>query len=87
MVSWCSNKYGLCTIVFDGYDAGPSIKDHEHLRRTKTSCPYIKIVANGLAHKDQHSFFSNSTNKSQFINLLLEYLTEKGFDARQSNSD
>ena len=27
-------KYGRSCIVFDGYNNGPSIKDHEHLRRT-----------------------------------------------------
>ena len=81
------NKYGVCTIVFDGYDSGPSIKDHEHIRRSKTSCPYLKIVAIGLAHKDQHLFFSNANNKSQFINLLSIYLIESGFDVHQSSSD
>ena len=30
------------TVVFDGYDSGPSTKDHEHDRRTKTTAPDIQ---------------------------------------------
>ncbi len=28
-----SRKYGEACIVFDGYEQGPSTKDHEHQRR------------------------------------------------------
>ena len=81
------SKYGDCTLVFDGYNSAPSIKENEYIRRIKTSCPYVKIVANGLAHEDQHIFFSNPNNISQFINLLLTYLIGRGLDAHQSTSD
>ena len=38
------SKYGICYIIFDGYSAGPSIKDHEHERRkTGNSSADIKI--------------------------------------------
>ena len=37
--NYLEHRYGICTIVFDGYDTGPSIKDHEHLRRKKKSYP------------------------------------------------
>ena len=31
-VSYVRGKYGESCVVFDGYEQGPSIKDHEHLR-------------------------------------------------------
>ena len=31
--------YGLATVVFDGYDGGPSIKDNTHLCKTWTEYP------------------------------------------------
>ena len=65
------SKYGLCTIVFDGYDNGPSIKDHEHMRKCKTTSAFVKIVPHALVvHKDQHILLSNEKNKSQFIHLF-----------------
>ena len=73
--------------IFDGCYSGPSIKHDGHIRRSKISCPYVKIVANGLARKDEHLFFSNANNKSQFINFLSTYLIERGFDSHQSNID
>ena len=63
------NKYGISTVVFDGYDI-PSIKDHEHQRRTsvgKTSAN-IQVVKSNAAHNNQDAFFANTSNKLQFIN-------------------
>ena len=36
-------KYGLCCVVFDGYDEKPSIKDHKHQRRSRNASSYIKV--------------------------------------------
>lgn len=67
-------KYGSCCIVFDGYDQGPSIKDHEHLRRVKKRCADIQLAESMKASVDQQTFLSNMKNKSQFITLLSHYL-------------
>ena len=34
-VSYVRGKYGEGCVIFDGYEQGPSIKDHEHLRCVK----------------------------------------------------
>ena len=64
------NRYGICHIVFDGYD-GPSTKDHEHLRRSGTTSAYITVRKDSRCHKNQEAFLSNAENKAQFIGLLV----------------
>ena len=39
--SYVWGKYGESWVVFDGYEQGPSIKDHEHLRHVKMVCADI----------------------------------------------
>ena len=58
-------KYGLCCVVFDEYDEKPSIKDHEHQRRSRnaSSCT-IK--------------FHVVKNKAKFIELLSKHLANDG---------
>ena len=77
-VSFVRAKYGTCHIIFDGYQDGPSIKDHEHQRRVKKACADIQLSAFMKAHVDQETFLSNEGNKSQFISLLSHYLESDG---------
>ena len=71
-------KYGDSCIAFDGYDQGPSIKDHEHLRRVKKTCAGIQLSEFMEAYKNQEVFLANESNKSQFILLLSQYLRDDG---------
>jgi len=48
-------EHGSC-IVFDGYEQGPSIKDHEHLRRVKKVCANIQLSESMEAYKNQEVF-------------------------------
>ena len=41
-VSYIRAKYGASGIVFDGYEQGPSIKDHEHQLRVARTCADIQ---------------------------------------------
>ena len=54
--NYLEHRYGICTIVFDGYDSGPSIKNHEHFRRNRKSSPDVKISRNNVSYKDQHLY-------------------------------
>jgi hypothetical protein len=42
-VQYVTRKYGQATIVFDGYEDGPSTKDCTHLRRAGAGSPTIKF--------------------------------------------
>ena len=68
-VSYVHSKYGgRCCICFDGYEQGPSIKDHEHQRRAKKTCADIKLSENMEAYyTNQEIFLANERNKRQFI--------------------
>ena len=43
-VRYVSGKYGGgCCIAFDGYEQGPSIKNHEYRRRHTKSCANVQV--------------------------------------------
>ena len=69
-------KYGTCIIVFDGYNNGPSIKDHEQSRGSDKMAENIKVERSLTAHKNQQQFLSNNNNKSELISFLSSYLQE-----------
>ena len=84
--SFLQKKYGMCCIVFDGYQ-GPSTKDHEHMRRCETRSADITVTETSRSHKSQEAFFSNEKNKTQFIELLADFLQSKGHTTKCSDGD
>ena len=79
--------YGVCTVVFDGYENGPSTKDHEHQRRITKSTANITINENMVVHRDQDQFLANSNNKLQLISLLSKDLSAAGHNIKQATDD
>lgn len=86
-VKYVRTRYGDCCIVFDGYDNGPSIKDHEHKQRMGKCCADIQLSESIKAHEDQQAFLSNEKNKSQFISLLTESLKADEQEVHNSTGD
>ena len=80
-------KYGLCFVAFDGYDERPSIKDHEHLRRSKNASSYIKVDLHNQTSCSQKAFLKNSKSNAKFIELLSKHLANDGHDIRNSKDD
>ena len=81
--SFLRTKYGMCCVLFDGYEYD-SIKDHEHKRHhTGKVSASIVIAENAQVHRDQQAFFSNETNKTNFISLLTTHLRGTGHSLRQ----
>ena len=79
--------YELCCIVFDGYDQGPSIKDHEHQKRVGKTFADIQLHETMQAHGNQGNFLSNEKYKSQFISLISHYLQADGQNVHISSGD
>ena len=77
-VHYVQEHYGYSGIIFDGYEQGPSIKDHEHQTRLGKTCADIQVGEFMEAHPNQQIFLSNKSNKSQFILLLSQYLEADG---------
>ena len=49
-------KYGRSTVVFDGYDGGPSEKDHEHERRGSLESCEFKVCEESKLMISQKAF-------------------------------
>jgi hypothetical protein len=80
-------KYGLCCIVFDGYDNGPCIRDHEHKRRSGKRSANVTVTTNSKVSVSLELFLKNGRNKSQLIELLSSQLAREGHDIRNSSGD
>ena len=90
-VTYVLKKYGeKSIIVFDGYMAGPSVKDHEHQRRagkdSKLS-PDVLIDNNKPAVVDQQTFLTNESNKNSLIQLLIIHFNRKHIETFQFDGD
>ena len=85
--SFLRTKYGMCCVLFDGYEYD-STKDHEHKRRqTGKVSASIVIAENAQVHRDQQAFFSNEKNKTNSISLLTTHLRGTGHQVEVSCGD
>ncbi|KAK7485546.1 hypothetical protein BaRGS_00023234 [Batillaria attramentaria] len=64
--------YGMPTIVFDGYDLGPSTKDMAHLRRSGgvVGTP-VNFTPDMRVSQKKEQFLANSINKREDADLLV----------------
>ena len=86
--SFTVDVYGNATLVFDGYDGGPSTKDNAHQRRTRTKVTNkvdISDATKFVGKKDD--FLSNDMNKHALIKLISGRLREKGCHTIQAEGD
>ena len=64
-LSYVNKNYGDgITIVFDGYNSGPTTKDTEHERRASKIMAHIEVSKDNIANCPQTTFLSNSNNKA-----------------------
>ena len=75
----------MCCVAFDGYNEKPSIKDHEHQRRSRNASSYIKVDLHNQISCSQKAFLQKQ--KSKFTELLSKHLADDGHDIRNSNGD
>jgi hypothetical protein len=90
-VNYVKGHFGLSSVVvFDGYDCGPTIKDHEHLRRcgkVSRMAPDVKLTLTGDVAFDQEVFLANAKNKHEFIGYLCEFLQASDIKVIRSTGD
>ena len=55
-------NYGLGCVIFDGYDEKPSIKGHEHERRSRNASSYIKVDLHNKIPCSQKAFLKRKQN-------------------------
>ena len=86
-ISSIRNRYGTCHVVFDGYDI-PSVKDHEHLRRsTRVSSKQISFTNEMRVLTKREDFLSNNKNKSLLISKLKPLLEKDNQNVTLSKTD
>lgn len=87
-INYISKRFQNATIVFDGYDDGPSIKDVTHQRRTGSKIgPTVNFTARTVNNLKKDEFLANKTNKQRFINLLSESLVAAGYKTVHAKND
>ena len=76
---------GRATVVFDGYEVGPSIKDCTHQRRIgKLNLKQVNITEVTKFAGKKEDFLSNKANKQALIQLIMERMRQKGCDVIQA---
>ncbi|XP_073243634.1 uncharacterized protein [Porites lutea] len=86
-IQYVRRTYPRATIVFDGYDNGPTTKDCTHQRRGHGCGLAVLFDPDMLVTLKKDEFLSNQVNKQKFINLLSENLEHAGYSTRHAKGD
>ena len=86
-VQYVIQRYGKATVVFDGYQNGPSTKDCTHQRRTSLSTPTVAFDSSMVAKVKKEEFLANKVNKQKFILHLGERLQQSGCTVNRAAGD
>ncbi|XP_073253317.1 uncharacterized protein [Porites lutea] len=86
-IQYVRRTYPRATIVFDGYDNGPTTKDCTHQRRGHGCGLAVLFYPDMLVTLKKDEFLSNQVNKQKFINLLSENLEHAGYSTRHAKGD
>ena len=75
-MNFVRSTFGQCAVVYDGYEAGPSTKDHEHCRRSVKKRGTVEFIFNEekKVKANQEAFLSNEKNKARFTQMLSKFL-------------
>ena len=86
-VQYVANKYGKATVVFDGYQNGPSTKDGTHQRRAGAYGPTVNFDSTMIAKLKKEEFLANKENNQKFIHLLGNKLQQSGCSTIHAEGD
>lgn len=87
-IKYVKQKYGNATIVFDGYQDGPSTKDAAHQRRTTgKNARQVKFEKEMICKFKKADFLANPVNKQRFLNLLSNKFEISGCITHHSKGD
>ena len=75
------------TVVFDGYDEGPTTKDCAHNRRQQGRGPEVNFTRDMICRSKKDHFLSNASNKKKIISLIRECLLVRGIRTTTANAD
>ena len=76
--SFVTCHYDKATVVFDGYERGPSIKDNTHQRRGQYTQPVVRFNADTEFVGKKDDFLSTPCNKQGLIDMITRELQAGG---------
>lgn len=85
-VQYIKRRYPRATIVFDGYESGPTTKDCTHTRRHECG-PEVLFESSMVLTLKKDVFLSNKENKQKFIKLLADTLERNGYSTLHAAND
>ncbi|KAG1677702.1 hypothetical protein GQR58_013762 [Nymphon striatum] len=72
------HRYGRCDYIFDIYNANPSVKDSERLRRCSVNPVVLSLVEQTTPlPKDMSTFWPSNKNKLLLEKLIYSYICEQ----------
>ena len=86
-VNYVLKKYGEATVVFDGYNNGPDIKDITHKRRSPGTGPTVALNLQTVVTLKKKEFLSNKVNKQKFLSILSSQLEKAGCSTAHASGD
>ena len=87
-VDYVKQRYQHCTIVFDGYEEGPTTKDPTHQRRAGGSLgPVVNFTSQTVMKLKKHLFLNNTVNKQKFINVLHDAFKRADYTILHAKGD
>ena len=80
-------RFGTCHVIFDGYET-PSVKDHEHMRRSsQIKCKEFQFTNLMKVTTKGDEFLSNKKDKAQLISRRKIMLESDGQNMSVSMTD
>ena len=87
-VKYVTTRFGKASVVFDGYDNGPSTKGMAHLKRSRgKQCPVVEFTGTTKLTRKKEEFLQNCTNKQRIILAIGEKLSSAGCSVQHASAD
>ena len=86
--TYVSHHFKRATVVFDGYESGPSTKDAAHLKRSAGVIgPTVHFDGNMNLTTRKELFLTNQANKQRFIKFISDALSSHGTRVLHAKGD
>ena len=86
-VQYVLHRYNKATVVFDGYEDGPSTKDCIHVRHGGIGYQTIDFQCHMVMTSKKQEFLASKANKQRFINIFSNKLQAAGCTVLHATGD
>jgi hypothetical protein len=87
-IRYVGDRYVPASIVFDGYESGPTTKDGAHGKRAKSSVSVpVHFTRDMVCSIKKDEFLANKINKQKFLHLLSDNFESHGDEVLHATAD